>query len=190
LIISETASDPLDPAIRSTNQLALSQLVPNNRQISLRNLHVIDATSPAGGASQGMEPMNVSNMSRELKYVELTISRVDFGKDAVVGLLLPTTRQVTVKGAVLARAQLNAMQRRTAEGLKLNPDAFYRVTDTREATLLLPIPPGQTWQVGIVYDRGKTNRMTSPQLSVMARQGDRVIGGNTYVFRPQSRIRK
>jgi hypothetical protein len=190
LIISETASDPLDPAIRSTNQLALSQLVPNNRQISLRNLHVIDATSPAGGASQGMEPMNVSNMSRELKYVELTISRVDFGKDAVVGLLLPTTRQVTVKGAVLARAQLNAMQRRTAEGLKLNPDAFYRVTDTREATLLLPIPPGQTWQVGIVYDRGKTNRMTSPQLSVMARQGDRVIGGNTYIFRPQSRIRK
>jgi len=187
LIIAESANDPLDPAIRATNQVAIAQLVPNNRQISLRNLHVIDATVPTGGgAPQGVEPMNVPNPSRELAYVELVISRVDVPHSSLFGVLLPTARMVEVHGASLAKSPLTAPQRRAALQMKVRPAAFYRVTDRREAILRLPIPPGDTWHIGVVYDTTESRSTASVQWSVVARQGKEVLGGNTYIVRPRA----
>ena len=185
LIISESASDPLDPNVRSANERRLWELVPNNRQISLRNLHVVNAPpAPQGGAPSGFESMGVPNPGISNDLVELVFSRVDFPADAVLGVLLPTNAEVTARGAKLERLSLGANQRGLANELQLNTDAFYRVTDEREAVLRLPIPPGSTWRVGVVYDAGKLREGATAQWSVIARQGSTIFGGNTYYIRP------
>jgi hypothetical protein len=184
LIISESVTDPLQPSVRATNERRLWELVPNNRQISLRNLHVIDAPpAPAGGAPKGMESMNVPNHDRELRYVDLIVSRVDLPKDAVLGFLLPTAKGVESKGAQVAKIMLDAKQQRLARELKVTPTAFYRVTDAREAHIRLPVPSGKSWRLGLVYDAGKIPLGSSARFSVIAKQGSKVLGGNTYIIR-------
>ncbi len=117
LVISESNADPIHPNVRATNERRLSELVPNNRQISLRNLHVIDA---AAGTSNGMEAMDVSNPDRELSYVDLIVSRVDLPRDAVVGFLLPTRKGVESEGAQPARLTLSATERALARELNVS----------------------------------------------------------------------
>ena len=183
-VISESAADPIQPSVRATNERRLSELVPNNRQISLRNLHVIDA--PAGSTDH-MEGMKVSNPDRELPYVDLLISNVDLPKDAIVGFLLPTRRGVESEGARPARVVLSAEQQTLARQLKLTPTAFYRVSGSGEARLRLPVPPGETWQLGLVYKAEKMPVGSSARLSLMGRQGERVTGGNSYIIRSHAR---
>src|SRR5262249_44378097 len=138
---------------------------------------------PPEGASNRMESMNVRNPDRELRYVDLIVSRVDLSKDAVVGFLLPKGEGVESKGAQPAKVVLNAEQQRLARELKVNPTAFYRVTDAREAQIRLPVPPGETWRLGLVYDAGKIPLGSSVRFSIIAKQGNKVLGGNTYIIR-------
>lgn len=186
LIITESASDPLDPSIRSTNERELWDLVPNHRQISLRNLHVVDA-SPApmsGGIPRGFESMNVSNLSQSLGAVELVFSSIDFPANAVLGVFLPTTGDVKVRGVRATTLKLADVQIDQARGLNLNFGRFYRIEDPREAVLELPIPPGQTWKIGVAYDAGEMEEGRTARWSVLARKGGQVLGGNTYYIRP------
>lgn len=185
LIVTESASDPLDPGIRTINERQLWELVPNNRQIGLRNLHVIDTPpAPAGGSpGGGMETMNVPNHDRQFKDVELVFSRVDLPKSSVIGILLPTTDGVRVKGAVRSKAILDEKQQQLVRELKLNTGAFYLFTDPNETVMNLPVPPGETWLIGLVYSVGDIKPGTSVRFSVMARQGRKVLGGNTYYIR-------
>jgi len=184
LIIAESVTDPLQTSVRATNERRLWELVPNNRQISLRNLHVIDAPpTPAGGPPRGMEGMRVPNPHRELRYVDFVVSRVDLPKDATLGFLLPTSVGVESKGAQLGKIALSAEQQRLAHKLKVSGAAFYRVTDAREAHLRLPVPPGKTWSLALIYDAGKIPVGSSVRFSVVAKQGHQVLGGNTYIIR-------
>jgi hypothetical protein len=184
LIIVESVTDPIDPSVRTTNERRISVLVPNNRQISLRNLHVIDdPPAPAGGAPRGLEMLEVSNPSGELRNVDLLISRVDLAREAVLAFLLPTAQGVEAKGAELAKVTLDEKQQRFARELKLNPAAFYRVADAREAEIRLPVPPGQIWRLGLVYDAARLTLGTAARFSIISRQGNNVLGGNTYIIR-------
>jgi len=190
LIVSESASDPIQPSVRAINERRISELVPNNRQISLRNLHVIDTPpAPSGGASNGIEGMDVSNPDRESRYVDLIVSRVDLPKEAVVGFLLPTRNGVESEGMQAGTRKLSARERRLAGELKVSSRAFYRVNDSREARIRLPVPPGSTWRLGLVFNVPKIPPGSSVRFSVIARQGDRVLGGNTYIIRSTQRKR-
>jgi hypothetical protein len=190
LIVAESAADPIHASVRATNERRISELVPNNRQISLRNLHVIDAASTSGGGtSNAIEGMNASNPDRELKYVDLIVSRVDLPKDAIVGFLLPTRQGVESVGARAGTLTLSPSERRLAAELKLSPKAFYRVNDSREARIRLPVAPGATWRLGLVYRVRKLPAGASARFSVIAMQGDRTLGGNTYIIRSPQRRR-
>jgi hypothetical protein len=112
---------------------------------------------------------------------------MDVSGDAVVGFLLPTRQGVESEGAQLARVALSAEQQRLARQLALTANAFYRVTGAREARLRLPVPPGETWQLALVYRAGKIPMGSSVRLSVMGKQGEKVTGGNSYIFRSQAR---
>jgi hypothetical protein len=185
LIIVESTADPIQASVRATNERRIAELVPNNRQITLRNLHVIDAPpAPAGGASNAVEGMDASNSDRELRYIDLIVSRVDLPKDATVGFLLPTRDGVEAEGARAETIKLTASQQRLARELKVSSRAFYRITSCCEARIRLPVPPGQTWRLGLVYDARNIPVDTSARVSVIAKQGDKVLGGNTYVIRP------
>ena len=186
LVISESVSDPLDPNIRSTNERRLWELVPNHRQISLRNLHVVNAPPMpmSGGIPRGFELMNVPNPSQSINLIELVFSSVDFPPDSVLGVFLPATSGVKVRGARVTTQKLGDAQIELARGIDVNTSRFYRITDPREAVLELPIPPGQTWKIGVVYDPGEMEVGRTARWSVLARQGNQVLGGNTYYVRP------
>jgi opacity protein-like surface antigen len=184
LIITESASDPLDPNIRSTNEVRTWELVPNNRQISLRNLHVIDTPpTPMGGTPRGIETMMVPNPSQS-NFIELVFSSVDLPPSALLGVILPTRQDVYVQGAHVAEQKLSEAQRSRVLGINGNPDAFYRITDSREAVFRLPVPRGQTWMIAVVYDTGEMKDGMTARWSVLARQGNQIFGGNTYYIRP------
>jgi hypothetical protein len=189
LIVSESNSDPIQPTVRATNERRISELVPNNHQISLRNLHVIDAPPGPAGGSNGMEGMNVSNPDRELRFVDLIVSRVDLSKDAVVGFLLPTRNGVESEGVQVAKIVLSVKQQRLARELRVSSKTFYRVKASGEARIRLPVLPGKTWRLGLVYNAGRIPAGSSARFSVIARQGDRVLGGNTYIIRSTQRKR-
>jgi hypothetical protein len=184
LIIVESVSDPLDPNVRATNERRIDVLVPNNRQISLRNLHVVD-THPAraGSPPHELEIVNVSNPSRELRQIDLLVSRVDLARGEVVGFLLPAAQGVEAKGAQIAKIALSNEQRRLVQELRVNATAFYRVVDPREAEIRLPVPPGQTWHIGLVYPAGTIRSGTAARISIIARQERRMLGGSTYIIR-------
>jgi len=182
-VIAESASDPLSSTTRATNERDLGVLVPNNRQITLRNLHVVDATAPAGGMPGQFEQMNVRNPDRERRFVDLLISRAGLAPDAVIGVLLPTSKDVRAEGLRVKRLPLNDDQQKQADSLKLDTNAVWVMGPGREARLRLPIPPGRTWRIGFAYHPGRIERRRSVRWSVLARQADRVIGGNTYIIR-------
>ena len=154
LIISESISDPLDPNIRATNERRLWELVPKNRQISLRNLHVIDAPpTPSGGEPRGLETMNVPNLTTA-NFIELVFWSVDLPGSALLGVFLPTTQGVTVLGARAGEQKLSEEQLSRVREVNLGTNAFFRITDPHEAVFRLPIPAGETWKIAVVYDAG------------------------------------
>lgn len=190
LIISESLSDPLDPNIRATNERRLWELVPNHRQIALRNLHVVNPP-PApmgGGVPRGVEAMNVPNPSEGANSIELVFSRVGLPEGALLGVLLPTGAGVSAQGASLTRLDLDENQAGLARGMGVRTDVFYSITDPREAVLRLPVPAGDTWKVAVVYDVAGLKDDTTARWSVIARQGNTVFGGNTYFIRPDAAV--
>jgi hypothetical protein len=185
LVIAESTADPIDPGVRAANERRLAVLVPNHRHVGLRNLHVVDAMA---GAADVMEVMNVANPDPQRQYVDLFVASADRVTGAVVGLLLPGRNGVEADGAQPMRVPLSRPQLARARDLKLSAAAFYRITG-REARLRLPIPAGATWQVGVVYRAIRLAIGSSSRLSILARQDDAVLGGNTYVIRSIERRR-
>lgn len=187
LIISESVSDPLDPNIRATNERRLWELVPNNRQISLRNLHIVDAApAPAGGAPSGMNGMNIPNPT-QAGFVELVFSRVDLPPDASLGLILATNVGVTAQGAALVQSRkFSEAELKRLQELKVEPNAYYRIDDPRQAVVRLPIPPGESWRIGVFYDAAPRRELETLRWSMLLRQGNTVFGGDTFYIRPRA----
>ena len=127
--------------------------------------------------------MDISNPSRDLHGIDVLVSRVDLRKDAIVGLLLPTAAGIEAKGARLEKLGLTNEQQRFARDLKVNSAAFFRILDASEAEFRLPVPPGETWRLGLVHDVGALPLGTAARFSIISRQGDKVLGGNTYIVR-------
>jgi len=183
LAIVESADDPLDPSLRSTNERRPWVFIPNSRQIGLRNLHVVTASSPHA-AAEGMEGMNVPNPSRRLKHVELILSRGDLAKDARLAVLVP--KNVTIVEHDLKRVQtkLTPQQKKIAERLKLEASTMWVVENPSGRIPKLPVAPGKTLRIGLLYHSGsKPKPGTASRFTILARQGKTLLGGSTYVLR-------
>jgi hypothetical protein len=183
LAIVESADDPLDPSIRSTNERRPWVLIPNTRQIGLRNLHVVTASSPHAPA-EGMEGMNVPNPSRRLKHVELVLSRGDLGRDALLAVLVPKNVRIAEHDLKRVRTKLTPRQKKIADRLELDARAMWVVEKPSARILRLPVPPGKTLRIGLLYHSGsKPQPGTASRFTVLARQGRTLLGGSTYVLR-------
>lgn len=191
LVIVESLDDPIDASIRMTNETNVNTLVPNHRHVSLRNLHVIDASpAPAGGgAPRGMEPMQVGNPGDKARRIELLVSRAGLPRDAVLSLILPTREGVSVKGARLADAALLPDDLKRVRELKLDPKATYRITDPLEASFVIDMPANSNWVVGWAYQAGKLEAGTSGRWTVLERADGKVLGGNSYFLRSAARAK-
>jgi hypothetical protein len=184
LAMAESVDDPLDPSVRSTNEVRPWVFIPNNRQIGLRNLHLVTSSSPRRPV-QGLEGLNVPNPNRRAKYVELVVARGDLAEAATLALLLPKG-MAKVKGGWLERveAELTGAQAKKAEKLGLDPSKMWVARKRSPRILRLPVPPGETITVGLAYDSGpKPQPGTASRFTILQRQGKTVLGGSTYVLR-------
>jgi len=183
LAITESADDPIDPAVRAGNERRPWVFIPNNHQIGLRNLHIVTASSPHGPAG-GMAAMNVPNPSKDRDTVELVISRGDLAEDAHLGLLLPRKYKVSAEGLRRTDAKLSNDHRRQATELELDTEALHLVEQPETSIKELRIPPGETLKIGLVFHSGRKQAPgTASRFTILTRQGDTVLGGSTYVLR-------
>ena len=183
LAITESADDPIDPAVRAGNERRPWVFIPNNHQIGLRNLHIVTAASPHGGAG-GMAAMNVPNPSKDRDTVELIISRGDLAEDAHLGLLLPRKLEVRAEGLRRTDAKLSADHRRRATELELDTEALHVVEQPEAWIKELRIPAGETLKIGLVFHSGRKQVPgTASRFTILTRQGGTVLGGSTYVLR-------
>ncbi len=183
LAIVESADDPLDPSVRSTNERRPWVFIPNSRQIGLRNLHVVTASSPQA-AAEGMEGMNVPNPSRRLKHVELILSRGDLAKDARLAVLVPKNVKIVEHDLKRVQTKLTPQQKKIAERLKLDASTMWVVEKPTGRIPKLPVAPGKTLRIGLLYHSGsKPKPGTASRFTILARQGKTLLGGSTYVLR-------
>ena len=183
LAISESADDPIDPAVRAGNERRPWVFIPNNHQIGLRNLHIVTAAAPHGGVG-GMVTMNVPNPSKDRDSVELIVSRGDLGEGAHLGLLFPRKLQIRGDGLHRTDAKLSNERRKRATELELDSETLHVVERPEASIKELPIPAGETLKIGLVFHSGRDQAPgTASRFTILTRQGNTVIGGSTYVLR-------
>lgn len=177
LTIVESPDDPINPAVRAMNQRAVWDIVPNNRQISQRNLHPIDPP-PApmgGGAPHMMETVEVPNPTDQ-NGIELT-----FATNAIAGegvrVFLPTAAGVELVGVKRTQDQPAQDELVFARENKLDPSATFVVATG--SSMKLPIAPGERWRIALVA----ASAGGPARLSVVASQNGKVLGGSTYMLR-------
>jgi hypothetical protein len=188
LTIIESADDPIDQNVRTSNELRPWVLVPNNRQIGLRNLHIISAASPMQRIHE-LVTLRIPNPLREKISVDLVISHPAFERGGTVHLLLPTAERLQMESIRLALVQLTQRQRALATQHKFNPTKALQVAAQRAVIHGLKIEPGETITAGLVLDSGaKAIPGTATRVTVLARYGDTVLGGSTYVLRIPAKL--
>jgi hypothetical protein len=94
-----------------------------------------------------------------------------------------------VRGSTLASlaacSPLTEDERAEAISLGLNPDELYGVGP--DVTLHLPIPPGESWRIGLRYEVDALPENETSRFEVVQREGGRIVGGNSFVIRHPAR---
>ncbi len=184
LTIAESADDPLDASIRATNERQLWVLVPNNRQIANRNLHVENVPpAPAGGS--GMSGMGFP-WPREMKGpLTLSVSDAGMPKGGRLGLLLPPGTKARAKGIKAEPVKLNEEQLAEAKGLGLATNvAWFLPAGAKQVSLAgLVSGPGKKANVGFYWTLGNVPKGSTWRFAALSRAGSVVVGGSIYYLR-------
>lgn len=101
-----------------------------------------------------MEEMNVPNPAKELRTVDLIISRSGMVRGARLALILPRVPEAKLEGFRRVTPRLTPSELRQAKRLRLDPARAYEVVRPDAPIRGLPVPPGQTWKIAIQYDTG------------------------------------
>lgn len=188
LTIAESSDDPLDPSIRSSNERRVWVLIPNNRQIANRNLHVVNVPPSGGGAPRsGMEGMRLPWPKDSRNPPTLSISRAGMPKDSRVGLLLPPGVKPDTQGAKPEPITLDEKQQAEARRLGLDPSTLWVFADGDEILMRgVPARPGETANVAFVWELGNTvPRGSTWRFATISRLGEQVFGGSIFYLRAQ-----
>jgi hypothetical protein len=191
-----------DPVVRSDAVLAdrqLWNLVPNDKHVGLRNLHVITGSAPFGGRPHPkFASLNFHNPFPYPQFFDLIIDRRALGKDVEVALLLPNVvarpdvRKLHGPGIrVLSMTQSGWW---TPAAKDLGRHAFASAVlvghldddpcgrwPTIPGVLLQPDHPVK---VGIVVRQSRHAKPGDKAVfSVAQRFGDQIVGGSTFELR-------
>lgn len=174
LTIVESADDPLPAAIRSNNVISLFSLVPQNRHMTVRNLHFVDPPMNAAPQSPSklVEVIAIQNPLPD-DDLEVVVSQ-----PGGVRILLP--REIedgALYGVRKSPAKLTAEERGLAAREKLDPQFVYHITG-RDGSMRLPVRAGETWRIALLAEA------TAPaRLDIITRRGGVILGGSSYLFR-------
>jgi photosystem II stability/assembly factor-like uncharacterized protein len=181
LVIVESVDDPLPSSIRASNEVRLWVLVPDDRHIGLRNLHVVDPPPTPGPR---LIWLNIPNPSREARSVDLVISRPDLLPGSYLEFILPRVSGIKTRSLRQVHSRLSLQQRKLIASNEPKLSASFVAAEREGEILSMPVPPGKTWTIAILVDPGpKAAPGTSSRFTVMARQGKTIIGGSTFVVR-------
>jgi hypothetical protein len=182
LTIVESADDQMPAAVRGNNLINLWQIVPQNRHMTVRNLHFVDppAKASASASSKLVEVIAVPNPTPD-DGLQLVISQ-DFGKP--LRILLPRELDAgELEGIRKMPARLSAEERRMAAREKLDARFVYELA-AGNGGMRLPVKSGETWRIGVSAEANPPAR-----LNLITTQGRTVLGGSSYLFRARGSSR-
>jgi photosystem II stability/assembly factor-like uncharacterized protein len=187
LMVCDCASDPIPAANKVFN---IGTLVPNEKRVGQRNLHLIDplpspwsmiyipAAIGAGDVLQLLPPP--SGWS--------------------VGVLLPKAVKVKCEGlkaAKLTKAQADGLQKLARDGqqtlaadglrtldFKLYDPAGFQLCALDKTTTISNVP--ETKGFYLLLNFTPSSKATAGQFTVIQRSGEQIVGGNTFVLEPES----
>jgi hypothetical protein len=183
LVVADCAQDPIPAASKVFDPNAL---VPSERHVGLKNLHVIDPTTDT---FEGLD----FNPRTPRDSFEIVVSRAG---GAEVALLLPAAIAGKVKGEFLRRKltarELTRLERQVGPKLakQFAGAALLVVPATRRSrTILTGLPPRKQGIPAFVVFRTAAKTSLRPlSISIIQHVGERVLGGNTFVV-PARRTR-
>ena len=184
LVVADCAQDPIPAASKVFDP---NVLVPGERHVGLKNLHVVD---PTADVFEGLD----FNPRTARDVFELVVARAG---GAEIGVLFPAAIAEKVKGE-LKRRKLTAAEFKRLErqvGPKLakqfeGASVLVAAAKGRGRTTLTGLPVRKQGFPGFLVLRGGSRRTPLRPLSVSIVQhvGKRVVGGNTFVV-PARRTR-
>lgn len=181
LVIVESADDPINPEVRASNETRIYELVPKNRQISLRNLQVVDATPQPMTLAEGFE---LSNTGAAGSPVDLFVSSGGKSQSGDLTVLLPYVSTIESRGQTDLSLRPTAPLRRLASALKIGRGEGVSVSGQNFSILNLSVPADSTKRFGLAYNvQSQAEPSGARRITVVTRQGETVLGGITFVLR-------
>jgi photosystem II stability/assembly factor-like uncharacterized protein len=181
LAIMDSAADPIPTANKVFD---VGVLVPREKHVGLKNLHVIDVPP---GASYGTRIQFFPGLEK-LQAIRILPGSVAGG---TLGLILPKTSGLKLQGISVKKpttAQLSSLRRKYGKELnKYDLTRHYTLSSAKEAGLLndVTVPKGG-FQALLLITAPKTG---SAQFSIIQEEsqrvggvnGTRIVGGSTFV---------
>jgi photosystem II stability/assembly factor-like uncharacterized protein len=187
MVLIESQDDPIDPSVRASNERRPWVLVPNHRQIALRNMHVINVP-PGPGPFAGLNQLRVTGPAGAGRPLDLVVSRAATAPGDQVSLVVPELGAATVAGLQELPAPALAEHKRLAAPFNLEATRSLRVTGRMGRVENLVVPRSETLRLGVHFEAMRpAGRHQASRFSVVVKQGDQVLGGSTYILRPARR---
>ncbi|HEX7310797.1 MAG TPA: hypothetical protein VF232_06415, partial [Gaiellaceae bacterium] len=173
LVVVDCAQDPIPAASKVFN---VATLVPNEKRVGLKNLHVIDALP-------GPFWFDLDIYARLNDHLRLGAGPAGWA----IGLLLPPkvadrVRVSGLKKTTMTEAQLAALERFLHRKPKVaETKGFFTLGDSRRGGLIERLPAAKGFPLLMVCQPRKGAEEGS--LTVFQQRGKKVLGGNTFVLR-------
>jgi len=177
LVIVESADDPLNPQIRQTNERRIFQLVPLNRQITVRNVQTLDT------GVEIAEAIRLVNRAATDKQLNISVSDSAQAEDQPT-LLLPDLTTIQSRGSTRLNQKLTPAAEKAAKKIHFHTNAGYSIVGNNFEVPQLEMEAGETKSLGIAL-KAQPQRLNAPprRISIVVRDNGQVVGGITYIIR-------
>jgi hypothetical protein len=194
LVVVSADEDPITRSDAVPDDLNPGVVVPGDKHVTLRNLHVITAPAPPAGGAPMMERIEMHSPFGHEEFFDLEIDRTRLQEKARLSVILP--RRITLRTPVEQLPQVRALTGREwfAKNVKLaRREWAYHVgvspeaADAKRPVTRVPgilVTPDRPVTIAMVLalPRGAKPGERS-RLSVIQRRGDDIVGGSTYDIR-------
>lgn len=182
LTVVESPDDPLDSKIRALNLVKPEDFIPISRHAAQRNLTVkpfeIFMPSPI------LFPIQIINPPEERGF-ELLVSKADLRES--VKLVLPKGMSARATFGEARPTRIEGEMVRKLEDMGLDPSNAWELGGI-EAGLFVEMRPGERATIGVIGTPGSDRE--SSRFSVVQRLGEKILGGNVYLFRPEAAAKR
>jgi hypothetical protein len=197
LAIVSADEDPVVRSDASPDDRQPAFLVPNDKHVGLRNLHVITASAPFGG-----EPLtawaDLYNPFPYPQFFDIQVDRAALPRNVKLAIVLPKTTsrpplgEVELPGVRVGSAKqrgwwAGALRRTSKRDAVYSAEISHPASGHESQTGTIPnvlIPPDKPLRVGVIVHVPKgTPAGASLRFSVVQRARNAIVGGSTYEVR-------